>query len=162
MAERTGRIVANDTRESVILDAATFLDTFRDNIWEELGILIHVPLSSCKEDLIPLSKSHAVMTFFGQVIEMNGFCTIDDCYPQTRDWPGCTRAAARGGCLDRFVIAPAERGHRVPAPHQQEGLWDVTSVSWVNLAQCRLRTRSRDVRGSGVSGPAWRASSWRS
>ena len=73
MAERTGRIVANDTRESVILDAATFLDTFRDNIWEELGILIHVPLSSYKEDFIPLSKSHAVMTFFGQVIEMNGF-----------------------------------------------------------------------------------------
>lgn len=73
MVDRTGRIVANDTKETVVLDPATFLDTFTDNSWDELGILIRVPLSSYEEDLIPLAKLDAVVAFFRRAIETQRF-----------------------------------------------------------------------------------------
>ena len=38
--EGTGRIVANGTKETVLQNAVGFLDTFRDDTWDELGILI--------------------------------------------------------------------------------------------------------------------------
>ena len=73
MVERTGRIVANDTRETVTLDHATFLDTFTDHFWDELGVLIYVPLSSYEEDLILLAKLDTVMGFFRQAIDTQRF-----------------------------------------------------------------------------------------
>jgi hypothetical protein len=104
MLERTGRIVANDTKETVVLDPASLLDTFTGNTWDELGMLIHVPLSSYEEDLIPLAKLDAVMAYFKQANRGTTVRTIDGCSAGKRCRPDIARSAKRCGRVDHPVV----------------------------------------------------------
>lgn len=73
MAQRTGRFIANDTKETVHLNADVFLETFADNMWDVLGQQIRVPLSGYEEDLIPWSQLDEVVGFLRKAIDNNQF-----------------------------------------------------------------------------------------
>jgi hypothetical protein len=71
--ERTGRFIANDTNETVDLNAEVFLETFADDMWDVLGQQIRVPLSSYEEDLIPWSQLDDVIEFLQKAIHSDRF-----------------------------------------------------------------------------------------